>query len=176
MRELTPKQQQFVSRITETGCTPTEAARYVGFSMPRQEAYRQTRKPHVAAAISAGCSEAGIPIPFRRPGVHEFSNETAVAAYARRLKRLRGPLADLALDTMETLAFGGEGISKAVQKSAAEYLLNAAGHSAKEARPSDDEFANLNEMTNAQLEAFIAKTERAMAEGGEAPVITVIDG
>lgn len=51
MPALTDRQAQFIHHLVTTGCTPTEAARAVGYAEPKQEAYRLTRTPHVNAAI-----------------------------------------------------------------------------------------------------------------------------
>ena len=51
MPGLTDQQQQFVHNLVTSGCNPTEAARTAGYAVPKQEAYRLTRLPHVQAAI-----------------------------------------------------------------------------------------------------------------------------
>ncbi|WP_374530591.1 terminase small subunit [Novosphingobium sp.] len=51
MATLTEQQAEFVHHLVTTGCNPTEAARAAGYAVPKQEAYRLTRLPHVQAAI-----------------------------------------------------------------------------------------------------------------------------
>lgn len=51
MTNLTDQQQQFVHHLVTSGCNPTEAARAAGYAVPKQEAYRLTRLPHVQSAI-----------------------------------------------------------------------------------------------------------------------------
>lgn len=49
--KLTEKQIAFVDHYLSAGCTPTEAARAVGYATPTVEAYRLTRLPHIRRAI-----------------------------------------------------------------------------------------------------------------------------
>lgn len=51
MSALNDRQANFVHHLVTTGCTPTEAARAVGYSAPKQEAYRLTRLRHIQEAI-----------------------------------------------------------------------------------------------------------------------------
>lgn len=51
MSALNDRQADFVHHLVTSGCTPTEAARAVGYSAPKQEAYRLTRLRHIQEAI-----------------------------------------------------------------------------------------------------------------------------
>ena len=48
---MTNRQSEFVHHLVMTGCTPTEAARAVGYAEPKQEAYRLTRLTPVQDAV-----------------------------------------------------------------------------------------------------------------------------
>jgi len=49
--DLTPMQRQFVAALVRNGCSPTQAAREAGYSVPKVAAFDLLRLPHVATAV-----------------------------------------------------------------------------------------------------------------------------
>lgn len=94
--------------------------------------------------------------------------QRAIADYGDRLIATEGRT--LAYQTLKRLM--GASMPPMVQLGAAKAMFSAAGIATA---PQDKQADKpLNEMTEAELRQFIAKMDKIVAEGGEAPVITVI--
>ena len=127
--------------------------------------------PKKQALLSAGYS------PKHQPANVEGSETVALAVATIRASRedrqakIEGAMAEIALGTMGELM--GDTMPPGVRFSAAKWMMEAAGHGAKDRTPPGE--TPLHEMTTEQLQAFIAKAEAVVAAGGDAPVITLIE-
>lgn len=126
-------------------------------------------------AISSGCDEADLPDVVKlgygsaqKLGRAVASEPVQAALKTRRVARIKGSLAQKALQTMESLL--ADGTPAATRFGAAKWILEQAGHTAEAGEGKDKPLA---EMSEAELLAFMAKMEKIVAEGGNAPLIKV---
>lgn len=96
------------------------------------------------------------------------SEAVQIELKARRSAKIRATLAQKALATMEGLLDAK--VPASVRFGAAKWLLEQAGHTNTQ---DDAKDKPLNEMSEAELLAFMAKAEQVVSAGGSAPIITV---
>jgi len=118
----------------------------------------------VAVATSAGYAASS---EFYR----DLGSQTVQKAIADRLQNsIASEGASIGYATMIELTNARNPASTRFQ--AAKWLLDAAGHGLTADNGPRGE-KPVHEMTNAELEAFLARTEAVIAAGGSAPIITV---
>lgn len=136
MQGLTAQQQAFVEHLILSGGNAADAARSAGYapeSAP-QAAYRLTRLPHVQAAVRA-----------------------------EQERVLRGRLASKALGVLEAV-MGDENAPAGARVDAAKTILDRAGLPAlRHVNGNDRSEQQLTEMSRAELEAFIGRSQFAIA-------------
>ena len=96
------------------------------------------------------------------------SEAVQIELKARRSAKIRATLAQKALATMEGLLDDKNPAS--VRFGAAKWLLEQAGHTNTQ---DDAKDKPLNEMSEAELLAFMAKAQDVVSAGGSAPIIKV---
>ena len=127
-------------------------------------------------AIS-GISETGEPLDMVAAGydtAQKLGNATRSGAVqaelkTRRVARIKTTLAAKALKAMETL-LESEKTPSATKFSVARWVLEQAGHTESQADAKDKP---LHEMTESELLAFMAKAQKVVDQGGDAPIIAV---
>ena len=119
----------------------------------------------VAVATSAGYAASS---EFYR----DLGSQTVQRTIADRLTRsIASEGASMAYITMIELTKAG--VTPSVRFQAAKWLLDAAGHGVTADKDASKADKQIHEMTNDELEAFLARTESIIEAGGSAPIITV---
>lgn len=126
-------------------------------------------------AISSGFDEADLPDAVKLGYASKASLTRAVgsdpvqaALKMRRAARIKASLAQKAMQTVEDLL--KDGTPAATRFAAAKWVLEQAGHTNEAGEGKDKPLA---EMSEAELLAFMAKMEKIVAEGGNAPLLKV---
>lgn len=139
MTDLTPQQAAFVHEYVSNGGNGSDAARKAGYSeiSAGKYAHELTRKKHVQEAI-----------------------------HLEQRRVLNGPLASLALTVLKGVLEDAK-TAAGVRVDASKAVLDRGGHSPVKAAdaPKSGE-RPLDEMTIAELEAFICEKEAALPPGG----------
>ena len=132
------------------------------------------RQKRLVEAVRSGLSidEAGEVAGYEDPGNLALATRSPLVQAelkAIRQTQIKAKLAQKAMKAIENL-IDSEGTPAATRFSAAKWVLEQAGHTNSQAEVDDKP---LHEMTEKELLAFMAKAERAIKEGGSAPIINV---
>ena len=149
--KLTAKQRLFAERYATNGGNAAEATRSAGYNCPDGTGsaigYQLLQKPHVKAQI-----------------------------YAIQSHKIEGPLASVALGTLESIMRDDEAPAPARVR-AATWVLESAGHGRKgttEEQGRDEE--SLSAMSIDKLQEHVAKIQADIAKVQQAEVIEIGDG